>query len=74
METTLENNIEDEDLHYSEDRDARVKETAEVFTPDALVQEMLDSLDVDWDNPPQDKDDNKSRVIQYLELIDQTRA
>ena len=46
--------LEDE-FHYSEDRDERVKETAEVFTPKALVQQMLDSLDVDWKNPPQDK-------------------
>jgi 23S rRNA G2445 N2-methylase RlmL len=44
-----------ENLHYSEDRDDRVKETAEVFTPSALVQEMLNSLNIDWANPPQDK-------------------
>lgn len=44
-----------ENLHYSEDRDDRVKDTAEVFTPDSLVQEMLDSLNIDWNNPPQDE-------------------
>jgi len=44
-----------EEFHYSEDRDNRVKETGEVFTPDSLVQKMLDGLDIDWDNPPQDK-------------------
>ena len=47
--------IEIEELHYSEDRDKRVKETGEVFTPDSLVQKMLDELGIDWDNPPQDK-------------------
>jgi len=47
-------NIENEH-HYSEDRDDRVKETAEVFTPDWLVQQMLDSFKIDWNNPPQDK-------------------
>ncbi len=46
--------IENE-LHYSEARDDRVKDTAEVFTPDWVVQEMLDKLPYDWDNPPQDK-------------------
>jgi type I restriction-modification system DNA methylase subunit len=44
-----------EEFYYSEDRDERVKDTAEVFTPDSLVQEMLESLDIDWENPPQDK-------------------
>jgi 2-polyprenyl-3-methyl-5-hydroxy-6-metoxy-1,4-benzoquinol methylase len=44
-----------EEFHYSEDRDDRVKDTAEVFTPDSLAQEMLDSLDIDWNNPPQDE-------------------
>ena len=33
----------------------RIKETGEVFTPTVLVQEMLNSLDIDWNNPPQDK-------------------
>lgn len=33
----------------------RVKDTGEVFTPTILVQKMLDDLDVDWDNTPQDK-------------------
>lgn len=44
-----------EDLHYSDDRADRVKDTAEVFTPDWLVQEMLDRVNVDWDNPPQNE-------------------
>jgi len=44
-----------EEFHYSDDRDERVKETGEVFTPDSLVQKMLDSLGIDWSNPPQDK-------------------
>ena len=44
-----------EDLYYAEGRDDRVKETSEVFTPDSLVQKMLDDLDIDWSNPPQDK-------------------
>ena len=51
----MENILDEENLHYSEDRDNRVKDTAEVFTPDSMVQEMLDSLDIDWKNPPQDK-------------------
>ena len=46
---------EEEDFHYAKDRDERVKETGEIFTPDVLVQKMLDGLGVDWDNPPQDK-------------------
>jgi len=44
-----------ENFHYSEDRDGRVKDTGEVFTPDSLVQKMLDQIGIDWDNPPQDK-------------------
>ena len=44
---------EQEDFHYSEDRDSRVKDTGEVFTPDNLVQDMLDRIGVDWSNPPQ---------------------
>jgi 2-polyprenyl-3-methyl-5-hydroxy-6-metoxy-1,4-benzoquinol methylase len=44
-----------QEMHYSEDRDNRVKETGEVFTPDSLVQQMLDELDIDWSNPPQNK-------------------
>lgn len=44
-----------EELHYSKDRDDRVKDTGEVFTPDSLVQEMLESLNIDWSTPPQDK-------------------
>ena len=51
-----ENEQNDENEHfYSDDRDDRVKETAEVFTPDWLVQEMLDSLSTDWDNIPDDE-------------------
>jgi tRNA G46 methylase TrmB len=50
-----ENISDSENLHYSEDRDDRVKDTAEVFTPDWLVQDILNSLDIDWENPPQDK-------------------
>ena len=42
-------------FHYSEDRDDRYKETAEVFTPDSRVQLMLDGLNIDWNKPPQDK-------------------
>jgi len=42
--------ILDNENHYSEDRDDRVKETAEVFTPGFLVKRMLDDLDVNWDN------------------------
>jgi 2-polyprenyl-3-methyl-5-hydroxy-6-metoxy-1,4-benzoquinol methylase len=59
MENTLDdvNNTDntDNEHFYSEDRDDRVKETAEVFTPDWLVQEMLDSLSTDWDNIPDDE-------------------
>jgi len=33
----------------------RIKETGEVFTPPELVQKMLDNLDIDWSNPPQNK-------------------
>ena len=44
-----------DNITYSEDRDDRVKETAEVFTPTELVNKMLDELNIDWDNPPQDK-------------------
>lgn len=33
----------------------RIKKTAEVFTPKELVIKMLDSLDVNWDDPPKDK-------------------
>jgi 2-polyprenyl-3-methyl-5-hydroxy-6-metoxy-1,4-benzoquinol methylase len=52
-ETTLDSEINEH--HYSEDRDDRVKETAEVFTPSTLVQNMLDTLNVDWDNIPDDE-------------------
>ena len=54
MVNTLDE-IKEDEFHYSEDRDARVKDTAEVFTPPDLVSEMLESLDVDWSNPPQNK-------------------
>jgi len=47
METILKNN---EEFHYSKDRNDRVKETAEVFTPSTLVNKMLDTLGVDWNN------------------------
>ena len=33
----------------------RIKDTGEVFTPTELVQKMLDDLNIDWNNPPQDK-------------------
>jgi len=41
------------DMHYSKDRDSRVKETGEVFTPPELVNKMLNELDYDWENKPQ---------------------
>ena len=43
------------DHHYSPERDDRVKETAEVFTPLDRVQKMLDNLNIDWNNPPKRK-------------------
>ncbi len=36
--------------HYSEERDDRVKETAEIFTPPWLINDMLDTLDYDFKN------------------------
>lgn len=33
----------------------RIKENGEVFTPPELVEYMLDELNIDWSNPPQDK-------------------
>ena len=48
---TEENNTTEE-FHYSDERDERVKETGEVFTPDSLVQKMLDELNIDWNNIP----------------------
>jgi len=33
----------------------RITKNGEVFTPPKLVQRMLDQLDIDWSNPPQDK-------------------
>jgi 2-polyprenyl-3-methyl-5-hydroxy-6-metoxy-1,4-benzoquinol methylase len=41
--------------HYSEHRNKRVKKTAEVFTPLELVDKILDNMDVNWSNPPEDK-------------------
>lgn len=43
------------DNHYSDDRDNRVKDTGEIFTPEWLAIKMLNTLDIDWDDPPQDK-------------------
>ncbi len=40
------------DMHYSKDRDERVKDTGEVFTPPELVNKMLDELDYDWETLP----------------------
>lgn len=51
----IKENTMDEELHYSDDRDDRVKETAEVFTPNSLVEKMLSDLDIDWTNPPQER-------------------
>ena len=42
-----------EDMHYSKDRDDRVKDTGEVFTPPELVNKMLNQLDYDWDTLPE---------------------
>lgn len=35
--------------------DKEIKELGAVYTPSSLVNKMLDELDIDWDNPPQDK-------------------
>ncbi len=40
------------DMHYSDKRDERVKDTGEVFTPPELVNKMLDKLDYDWETLP----------------------
>jgi len=48
-------NDKDVEHHYAPGRNERVKKTAEVFTPPDLVKSMLDGLDIDWSNPPQDK-------------------
>ena len=40
-------------MHYSKDRDDRVKDTGEVFTPPELVNKMLNQLDYDWDTLPE---------------------
>ena len=39
-----------DEMHYSKDRNKRVKETAEIFTPPKLVNKMLDDLEFDWEN------------------------
>ncbi len=52
---TLEASVDQEEHYYSDERDERVKETGEVFTPTELVNKMLDELGVDWDNIPKDK-------------------
>jgi hypothetical protein len=39
-------------MFYSEKRDERVNDTAEVFTPPELVNKMLDELDYDWEALP----------------------
>jgi len=44
--------LKTEDMHYSKDRDSRVKDTGEVFTPPELVNKMLDQLDYDWETLP----------------------
>ncbi len=41
--------------HYSNDRDERVKDTGEIFTPAFLINEMLDDLDYDWVNHDHEK-------------------
>ena len=41
-----------EEMYYSKDRDSRVKDTGEVFTPPELVNKMLDELDYDWETKP----------------------
>jgi len=33
----------------------QIKELGAVYTPSELVQKMLDELDIDWSNPPQDR-------------------
>jgi len=33
----------------------QIKELGAVYTPSELVQKMLDELDIDWNNPPQDR-------------------
>ena len=46
---------EQDQFHYSEDRDARVKDTGEVFTPPELINKMLAELDYDFANPDDTK-------------------
>ena len=40
----------DNEHHYSDARDERVKETGEIFTPLPLINKMLDEIGYDWDN------------------------
>ncbi len=44
--------MSENDMHYSENRDERVKETGEVFTPAILVNKMLEELNYDWVKKP----------------------
>jgi 2-polyprenyl-3-methyl-5-hydroxy-6-metoxy-1,4-benzoquinol methylase len=41
-----------DEFHYSDKRDERKKQTSEIFTPSALVNEILDEIDYDWENLP----------------------
>ena len=42
--------FEELDIVYSPDRDARVKESGEIFTPYELIEKMLSELDYDFQN------------------------
>jgi 2-polyprenyl-3-methyl-5-hydroxy-6-metoxy-1,4-benzoquinol methylase len=48
----IEKELIEDHFHYSDERDERVKDSGEVFTPMSLVFEMLDELDYDWDTLP----------------------
>jgi len=49
------------------DRDTnRVKATQEVFTPTAMVQDLLNQLDIDWSDPEQVYNDPTCGVGQFL--------
>jgi 2-polyprenyl-3-methyl-5-hydroxy-6-metoxy-1,4-benzoquinol methylase len=50
----LEQDLIEDHFHYSDDRDKRVKDTGEVFTPMKLVFEMLDELSYDWETLPEE--------------------
>ena len=52
MDDNYTKNDMEDNINRSQER---IKETGEVFTPTKLVKEMLDSLNIDWENPPQDK-------------------